>query len=463
MPEELSAHPRTTLKGDRPDGCQSNSTPKHDADFLLVDGQTGTERENKRFTSTNLILLNNESSPPQPETNYKFNYAWKPQQREQLCLVRWVAWNHLLKKHEFVFSEELQLRVIKKLGDLLPAVKSFRSNDFDHLSDNPSGSTYRIPKKVDYPETLISVDLKTLSSRDLWKLYTEDKYQSISMQYLIMEAEDVVLKQIAKLTLPMIHSLICHHFGNYCLQKIIARDKGFRKETERYCLDHLRNLVYNEYSSRTMQTLAETSDSFRKAFLNFAAGDTKGISKRISYVFLVTSAVNCAKSEEELTPLLADFVKNRDRWLGKKYMKRVIVSLIQKSSNKTLHNIWDLFNLDSTIPDHFNDRYRVYIVVAFIKREFQPTIAALKESLSGDLGSVIQTSYFKLFCDIIFRNKITFITSIIFASLISSQLYASGMWRSKGLTCKFIYLLCLTASPAQFNKLIPLLKELDFL
>lgn len=463
MPLESSPRRNPVKKADLSGQWQSAPAPVLDVDFLFVDGQDAMEGEQGRFKSTNLLPVNNESSPHSLEANLKFNFSWRPRSGELSCPIRWVAWNTFLKKHEFVYSEELQLRVIKKLGELLPAVKSFRSNDFDHLSDNPNGSSYRVPKKVDYPETLISVDLKNLSSRELWRLYTEDKSQSISMQYLIMEADDTVLRQIAKLTLPMIHSLICHHFGNYCLQKIIARDKGFRKETELYCLDHLRSLVYNEYSSRTMQTLVETSDSFRKAFLSFAAGDTKGISKRISYVFLVTSAVNCAKGEDEILPLLGDFIKNRERWLGKKYMKRVIVSLIQKSSNSTLSTISELFNRDSTIPDHFNDRYRVYIVVAFIKREFQPMITSLKDALSSDLGSVIQASYFKLFCDIIFRNKITHITSLIFESLVSSHLYSSGMWKSNGFTLKFVYLLCLTASPAQFSTLIPLLKELNLL
>lgn len=415
------------------------------------------------ITSPNLFPVNKHDCPCPIEANFKLNYAWSAHSNSGTCPLRWVAWNKSRNFHEFIYNDELQLRVIKKLGDLLPAVKSFRSNDFDGLSDSPFTNSYRVPKKVEYPKTPISLDINKIKEHQLWKLYTEDKVLSISMQHYIIHANEPTLKKIARLTVPMIHSLITHHFGNYCLQKIIMRDEDFRREAEAYCLGHLKSLVFNEYSSRTMQTLVENSDSFRRSFLTFAAGDTRSISKRISYVFLVTSAINCSKTEGEILPLLTDLAINNDRWLGKKYMKRVIVSLIQKCSYESLNLIYQLFTEKVAFTDHFGDRYRVYIVVAFIKRDFQQIVTELKSSLKDKLAILLEESYFKLFCDIIFRGRLHFVLTLIFQSLIGSNIYKSGHWRSSSLRDKLSYLLALTSSPQDFSFLGELWKDLKLL
>ena len=467
-PVELPSRQRTKYRDSRGDPMAIPIDREHNPG-QFIDGEVlHTWKEpvlpHTGITSPNLFPVNKQDCPCPIDANFKLNYAWTAaKSKGRTHPLRWVAWNNSRNLHEFIYNEELQLRVIKRLGDLLPAVKSFRSNDFDCLSDSPISNSYRIPKKVEYPKTPISLDINKIKEHQLWKLYTEDKVLSISMQHFIIHANELTLKKIANLTFPMIHSLITHHFGNYCLQKIIMRDEAFRRETEQYCLGHLKSLVFNEYSSRTMQTLVENSDSFRRSFLNFAAGDTRSISKRISYVFLVTSAINCSKTEEEMLPLLNDLASNSDRWFGKKYMKRVIVSLIQKCSHQSLNLIFQLFTQKADFTDHFCDRYRVYILVAFIKRDFKQIFIELKSSLSDNLELLLEGSYFKLFCDIIFRGRIQFVLNLIFQSLIGSNLYKSGHWRSSSLNGKFAYLLALTSSPREFGLLGEIWKDLRVL
>ena len=456
--------PRHRLKGSEVKVRVGRVIPTHGA-VLLTSSKNIYENLQERNVTNPIAVgteahTNSEGSLNLLEQKYRLNYTAFRLLRKQPPPLRWVKWNNVTCNHDFLYNEDLQLRVIKRLGEFLPAVKSFRSNDFEHLSDGPNQTPIRIPKKMEYPETQISIDLATVNSRQLWHLYTHEKMRSIAMQRFILEADDLTLEVVSKLTVPLIPDLIINNLGNYCLQKIISRDEAFRSLIEKYCLENLKTLVYNEYSSRTMQSLVENSDFFRKWFLNFAAGDTKGISKRISYVFLVTSAIGCAKSEDEVLPLVADVLKSRDRWFGKKYMKRIVVSLIQKCSLCVLNILAEMFYDGAQFHEHFNDRYKVYIVVAFIKREHQQTITSFRASMKTHLEFMIEASYFKLFADIIFRSRLGSISRLIHDSLENSELYFSGNWRSKTFPYRFAYFLALTATAEQFSFLSSLWQEL---
>lgn len=407
------------------------------------------------------LLFENQAAPV--DSNYRLNYAWLRQVKRKTCPLRWVAWNAIHNWHEFYYCEELVLRIIKKLSSLLPTVKSFRSNDFDGLSDTSNPFRSRVPKKVEFPESPISLKINKLTTDEMYELYTKDKMTSMSVQYFILKASDKEVRALAHLTAPLIPSLVCHQYGNYCIQKLIARDKKFTKWVDKYCTESLRYLTFNEYGSRTMQILVESSDNFRKLFLSHAAGDTRSITKRISYVFLVTSAINGSKSEEEILPLLKEFIIDYGRWLAKKYLKRVLVSIIQRCNNEeNLSVIFDLYNHDRPFAEQFKDRYRVYIAIAFVKKDFKPALEVLKNAFQ-DAELFLFPGYFKLFCDIILRSRLTSGLRIINERLLDSNLYKLGLWRTSELKLKVAYLLALTSPADIFCQHTLLWKELNSL
>ena len=305
--------------------------------------------------------------------------------------------------------------------------------------------------------------MEKLSSSKLYELFTENKEQSIAMQHFIQEADEDVVTRISKLTSPLVPKLIFHKFGNYCLQKLILNEHHFREEFERFCLEKIEALVFNEYSSRTLQTLIENSDIFRKYFLAICATNTKSITKSISYVFLVTSAINCSTSEEEILPLINDLFYHPQRWFSKKYLKRVLVSLIYKCEPSFLKKIEVLFRQQGSLVAHFEDRYKVYIVLAFLKRGSQPCIQALKHSLAYQLRELINTNFFKLFVDLLFRSRKWSVLSLIFDGVYSSQVATNGLYQLNNETCKIAYFLAICSRPEQFSQLVHIWRGLNLL
>lgn len=467
-PAEPFSRKRSLNKEDRFEGL-SHELQAHDIRGKCQFESAGRPLQNQvanhdlEFASpeTKTVLWENQAAPV--DSNYRLNYSWLRQVNRKTCPLRWVAWNTIHNWHEFYYCEELVLRIIKKLSSLLPTVKSFRSNDFDGLSDTSNPFRSRVPKKVEFPETPISLEINKLTTEEMYELYTKDKTTSMSVQYFILKASDKEVKALARLTAPLISSLVCHQYGNYCIQKLIARDQKFTNWVDKYCTESLRYLTFNEYGSRTMQILVESSDHFRKLFLSHAAGDTRSITKRISYVFLVTSAINCSKSEEEILPLLKEFIIDYVRWLAKKYLKRVLVSIIQRCNNdQNLSIIFDLYNHDRPFAEQFKDRYRVYIAIAFVKKEFKPALEVLRSSFQ-DAELFLLPGYFKLFCDIIFRSRLISVLRLINERLLDSDLYKLGQWRSSGLKLKVAYLLALTSPPDIFCQHTLLWKDLNAL
>lgn len=400
-----------------------------------------------------------------PVSPYRFNYEMNSQDPKDVRPLRWISWNLEKKYHELLFREEVQLRLIKRLADMLPAVKSFRSNDFDFMSDDDKRSVKDKPLQmlVEKPPKNIKIDMEILSSNKLYDLFTANKEQSIAMQQFIQDASEGVVAKISKLTTPLIPRLIFHKFGNYCLQKLILNNKPFREDFERHCLEKIEALVFNEYSSRTLQTLIETSDLFRRYFLAFCATNTKTITKSISYVFLVTSAINCSKSEEEILPLVNDLIYHPQRWFSKKYLKRVLVSLIHKCEPSFLRKIESLFKLQGSFVAHFDDRYKVYIILAFLKRDYLPCIQSLKHSLSSQVDELIQTNFFKLFVDLLFRSRKWDVLSLIFDGVFRSKIAIRGLNKLNNDTCKVAYFLAICSRPEQFSQQVQIWKGLNLL
>lgn len=400
-----------------------------------------------------------------PASRLKFNYempSQKPQDTRPLC---WISWDREKKTHSHLYREEVQLRLVKCLADMLPAVKSFRSNDFDFMtSDKESSKKSNIVEKlVTNPIDNFDIDVKKMSSSKLYELFTENKEQSIVMQHFIEDANEGDVAKISELAVPLIPKLIFHKFGNYCLQKLIVNNKHFREEFESYCLERIESLVFNEYSSRTLQTLIESGELFRRYFLAFCATNTKTITKSISYVFLVTSAINCSKSEEELLPLINDLFYHPQRWFSKKYLKRVLVSLIHKSEISFLRRIELLFRQQGSFVSHFEDRYKVYIVLALLKREYAPCIQALKHSLAYQIDELIQTNFFKLFVDLLFRSRKWDMLSMIFQGVSNSQIFKRGLDQLNNDTCKVAYFLAISSRPEQFSQLVHIWKNLNLI
>lgn len=80
------------------------------------------------------------------------------------------------------------MRLIKRLADMLPAVKSFRSNDFDFMIDDGKRCLKSKPLQMLVEKSLknLKIDMEILSSNKLYDLFTETKNSRLLCSNLFM-------------------------------------------------------------------------------------------------------------------------------------------------------------------------------------------------------------------------------------------------------------------------------------
>ena len=190
--------------------------------------------------------------------------------------------------------------------------------------------------------------------------------------------------------------MIENKYANYTLQKLVVRNVPFRVRIEHYCQAHFFRLANNEFSSRLLQTLIENSDNFRIYTLQACKRNLSRMIEKISCVFLIVAAIRATKCEDEYHFMFSVLMPSPKRWLGKKYYKRILVSILQTCSAKTLNKAYNLLEMSTNIISFFEEKYSTYILLAIIERGHKATVKKVCSMIQNNFNQLTRSKYFLL-------------------------------------------------------------------
>ena len=283
-------------------------------------------------------------------------------------------------------------QVNKVVKDRLKHDKHFRIDDGTKI------------EKVLFSEVLDSAISQTydrikpfIERKDFAKLCMSEKEISVSFQAYIESCSEEEVKQICDWVFANMNQMIVHQYGNYIVQKLVKRSAMFQKSVATYCQTKFYDLASNEFSSRVMQTLVEMSKDFRTFCLKSFKSDLSNYAQSISAVFLLSVAIRCSASDSEYSFVKDALLRNTKKWLGNKYLKRIIVSYLQNCSSQGLDSIFKGLRIESTFLKFLDDKYSCYMLLMFIERHHDLTKAHLLKRLQTDLKGLLSTKFFRFF------------------------------------------------------------------
>lgn len=284
-------------------------------------------------------------------------------------------------------------------------------------------------------------------------MFIASKESSLNLQAIIVNCCSETANKLACKTILLIANLLTEKIGGFCLRKLAERDGLLRSSIEEYCLPRLSILVNNQSSSLVMKNLIDCSRTFREAFLLYTSINLRDITKTISSVNLVTAAIETTDDHRQFEALINDFLENPARWLRRRYLKRVLVSLIQKCQDSLLTKIEKAIGLQDNLYALLQDRYKVYIVLAFVKRDFRPMSTALRHVLKYHIHEMMASNLFKFLVDLLFRSKKDKLFSIVFDAVYRPGQTERQLIIMNKENCRIAYILAVCGRPEQFSML----------
>jgi len=243
---------------------------------------------------------------------------------------------------------------------------------------------------------LQSKDLSLLDDNDLYRLITSDRTVSEDIQRQLSSCDKDHASMFSRIARNRLEELSTHRLGNYILQRLMERDQSLRKLFQQQSLRAFSKYSSNEYSSRVLQACVLMDSDYCSSVLSFCSQYLNLVTRAAPAAFLATTCITQA-DETSCYFLIRELNNNPVQWLDRKFFKRLLVSLIHKSSQQYLDMMYNdllpLFRADNL----FTEKYNLHIMMAFLEKRYLPALRELLVIISLDLRMIIMQKYFRLF------------------------------------------------------------------
>lgn len=113
-------------------------------------------------------------------------------------------------------------------------------------------------------------------------------------------------------------------------------------------------------------------------------------------VFLLTAAISVAQHPEELACIRDHLLSNSARqYVHHRYFKRILMSFIDKCHFEEIAAVCELYQIDQSFYSLLNDKFGAFILIAVIRRGYQPTTEILLSCIREDIIGLYGTKFFK--------------------------------------------------------------------
>jgi hypothetical protein len=238
--------------------------------------------------------------------------------------------------------------------------------------------------------------LESISDRELFDMCTKAKSMSCEIQEFIKNCQEGLIPLIAQRVINLIPYLLKHPLGNYVLQRLLIRSDDIRTATSRICLRNLKEHAMDEFSSRVMQTLAESDEFFRTEIIKCATTHFIEFSNSISATLLVCACIRVTGASRNFAKLvdavLYQFAQPID---PNSYLLRHVVAVARVCSLNSLVKIFNILKTQCQNDSIFRCKKRLMVLVALLNRNFEPANLYLN-GLLRQVGTwnAINTKYF---------------------------------------------------------------------
>ena len=193
----------------------------------------------------------------------------------------------------------------------------------------------------------------------------------------------------------ILDSLITHKYGNYVLQSLVRMSQKIRSTTQSLCRTRISTYSTNEYASRVMQVLVADDKEFRNWVLAWARGQESRLAECPASGLLLAAAVKNCLSGQNYESIVSAVVRNPWKWSSTKYHKRIMTSLFQVASTKTLDTLFRALNLDFEIAGQFEEKYSAFAFYTLLLREYSPALVALENTIETSSAELFGSRYFR--------------------------------------------------------------------
>lgn len=243
---------------------------------------------------------------------------------------------------------------------------------------------------------LFNTDFSKLDEDQTLELIIANKKVSLAFQQLVWTCWFGQFPELEKTVINQIGTLIVHPLGNYVLQKVVERDPAIKILTEDFCKKMFSDLCQNQFASRVIQGLIETSEDFRQFATGFFRQNAWEFKDSMPAVYLLVAVIKCSSSDKELD-FIREMVSTRlTEVMDSKYLKRVVVSYLIKVNKQLLPEMFSLFKLKqkTNLVKLFNDKFLSYIFLTFACREYQAAIDLLAVYIKDHFKQLLRTKHF---------------------------------------------------------------------
>lgn len=238
--------------------------------------------------------------------------------------------------------------------------------------------------------------LENLSDRALYDMCTKTKSISYEIQTFIQDCQEAWIPILARRMFNWIANLLVDPFGNYVVQKLLVRSEEIQQATIQICLQNLKGYAQNEFSSRVMQTLAESDAYFRKQIIACASRHFVEFSKSISATLLVCACVRATGGSPDLEQLTGVILHHFAQPIDPTgYLLRHVVALVRVSPLRALVKIFQVLKRQCHQDSVMRCKKRLMVLVALLNRNFEPAMEYLNYILDQfGIWSTVNSKYF---------------------------------------------------------------------
>lgn len=207
-------------------------------------------------------------------------------------------------------------------------------------------------------------DIQFCTNKEVLNLATENKQVALCLQTFISECSETALQRMCLLAFFNLKYLIVHPFGNYAIQRLVARDPRFAESLIFICKENFDFLAKNEYSSRVLECLIQHHSEFRRyAVKQFQRKFLEYLLCRSS-AFLISTVIKESLMRREV---FFDFTqqKNLKFWLSKKHFKRVFITFVENAEQSLAEILFNRLIKIFAPFDLMKDRLYCLLLVAF--------------------------------------------------------------------------------------------------
>lgn len=243
---------------------------------------------------------------------------------------------------------------------------------------------------------LFNMDFSNLGADESINIIVANKKISLAFQQLVWTCWLDRFPGLSKSILNGIRKLMSHPLGNYVLKKIIEKDIQARNATETICREDFEKLCTDQYASRVIQTLIESSASFRQFSTDYFRHNAWRYVDSMPAVYLLVAVIDCSEEDAEIDFVRQMIAEGRNRLAASKYAKRVVVAYLLKVADVRLQEVFKLFDFNSkgSLLKLFNEKFASYILLTFVCREFEPAIDLLAGYIETSLNQLLRTKHF---------------------------------------------------------------------